>query len=143
MHLYCPHFIYYCVYISPFFLLQRSPCGVCQWSPTPGPQTGTGPWIKWYRAAQGTLNYFSLHAVAALGLGLPHAVAPPQRATVKLSNVDRSAAIKRLGSTALDHAPGSIWVLMHNSSLYFICGAFMLLSVKSIVLAKCPCFVFS
>ncbi|GBL92711.1 hypothetical protein AVEN_119102-1 [Araneus ventricosus] len=32
-----------------------------QWSPTPGPWTGTGPWIKWYRAAQGTLNYFHLY----------------------------------------------------------------------------------
>ena len=68
-----------------------------QWSPTPGPQTGTGPWIKWYRAAQGTLNYFSLHAVAALGLGL----ILDQRAAVKLSNVDRSAVIKRLGTTVL------------------------------------------
>ncbi|GBM91380.1 hypothetical protein AVEN_42347-1 [Araneus ventricosus] len=30
-----------------------------QWSPTPGPRTGTGPWIKWYQAAaQGTLNCF-------------------------------------------------------------------------------------
>ncbi|GBL80086.1 hypothetical protein AVEN_29093-1 [Araneus ventricosus] len=32
-----------------------------QWSPTPGPRTGTGPWIKWYRTAQGTLNCFHFY----------------------------------------------------------------------------------
>ena len=24
-----------------------------QWSPTPGPRTGTGPWVSWCRSAQG------------------------------------------------------------------------------------------
>ena len=29
-----------------------------QLSPTPGPRTGPGPWINWYRAAQEMINYF-------------------------------------------------------------------------------------
>lgn len=34
-----------------------------QWSPTPGPQTGTGPWTILYRAAKKEYNCFKLYVL--------------------------------------------------------------------------------
>ncbi|KAJ1159302.1 hypothetical protein NDU88_011969 [Pleurodeles waltl] len=62
-----------------------------QCSPTPGPPTGAGPRINRHRAARGTSNDFTVAGGRGAKL-----LNQNKRATEKLSNIYRSAPIKRL-----------------------------------------------
>ena len=52
------YFVVYYFY-SPFCRGYLTVClgNVEQWSPTPGPRTGTGPWLNQYWAAQELISY--------------------------------------------------------------------------------------
>ncbi|KAJ1183279.1 hypothetical protein NDU88_000104 [Pleurodeles waltl] len=60
--------------------------------------TGAGPWINRHQAARGTSTSFHCG-----GRPRRRALCPPKRATEKLTIIYRSAAIKRLDNTGIEH----------------------------------------